>query len=186
MEGHSSRAVSASSPAICRKCELEPAVLCLGCHAKTLTPGQNLICFCPDPDPEAFTDLSGFYCEKCNKAILREKDKIRYKNEEDLNAGVVVFWKGKKYSTGNRYKDQVELYYNGDFCRTVKIEEVFSLNFTAFDIHYPFKEIEAVFNKYKHVDNLLSDDSLLDADNPLFEALGELWTAVKEFNKKIE
>lgn len=58
---------------------------------------------------------------------LNEKVReIHYENEDDLDAGVVVFYKDKPYITGNRYHDEVELYYCGKFITTTKIKEVYS------------------------------------------------------------
>ncbi len=50
---------------------------------------------------------------------------IRFKNEDDLDAGCCVIWKGKEYITRNRYHTQVELYSNSSFVRTVPIQEIY-------------------------------------------------------------
>jgi hypothetical protein len=57
---------------------------------------------------------------------IESNEKIRYKDENDLDAGVVVLYRGKAYTTGNRYKGLVELYAKNKFRRTAKISEVHS------------------------------------------------------------
>lgn len=57
-------------------------------------------------------------------------ERITYKDESDLDAGVVVFYRGKAYTTGNRYKGLVELYAKNKFRRTAKIKDVYSLLFS--------------------------------------------------------
>ena len=61
--------------------------------------------------------------------IVPEKSfkKVTYTNENDLKGGVTVYYKDCEYITGNRRQEEVELYYNGDFCRTVKIKDVYSI-----------------------------------------------------------
>jgi hypothetical protein len=66
--------------------------------------------------------------------LSKKVNKVFYKNENDLDAGVEVFHKGTQryrtepYITGNRYKEQVELYdKDGRFCRTARISDVYSI-----------------------------------------------------------
>ena len=45
-------------------------------------------------------------------------------NANCLDSGVVVYWKGKLYTTGNRQNRLVELYYNGDFRANVDAKNI--------------------------------------------------------------
>ena len=53
--------------------------------------------------------------------------KVTYKDENDLDAGVVVHYKNHLYMTGNRYQEFVELYQTNKFKRVVPIKSVYSL-----------------------------------------------------------
>jgi len=46
------------------------------------------------------------------------------KNENDIESGVRVKWKGDKYVTGNRRHKLVELYDGQTFVRSVKISNI--------------------------------------------------------------
>ncbi len=46
------------------------------------------------------------------------------KNENDLDGGEIVIWRGKEYITGNRRNTKVELYKEKKFIRIVNIESV--------------------------------------------------------------
>jgi hypothetical protein len=52
--------------------------------------------------------------------------KKKYKNEDDLKAGVKVYFE-KPFTTGNRRHDEVELYIDGVFYFTTKIKNIYSL-----------------------------------------------------------
>jgi hypothetical protein len=60
---------------------------------------------------------------------MTEKIKRRYHDESDLKGGVLVYWCGNQYRTGNRRHDEVELCRLGtyEFYRCVKIPSVYSL-----------------------------------------------------------
>jgi hypothetical protein len=49
-------------------------------------------------------------------------------DEDTLKSGVLVVWRNKGYVTGNRYGDQVELYRDGRFIRTVSCNHVRLVN----------------------------------------------------------
>ena len=44
--------------------------------------------------------------------------------EDNLSAGVKVLWRNSEYVTGNRRHDLVDLYEDGEFVRTVKMQSV--------------------------------------------------------------
>lgn len=44
--------------------------------------------------------------------------------EDTLHKNVAVTYRGQSYTTGNRYKNLVELYKNGMFVRTVRLRTV--------------------------------------------------------------
>lgn len=102
---------------LCDGCMEQPAQLCLLCAeklegCKDWKSGKP----CPYRAPFKQQEKSGSGPER-----------ITYEDEADLKGGVTVYWRGHKYYTGNRYHSQVELWYNGDFCRTVEIQNVYSL-----------------------------------------------------------
>ena len=45
-------------------------------------------------------------------------------NEDNLNRGVLVSWRGRPYFTGNRYHDHVELFQGTQLVRSVSIKNV--------------------------------------------------------------
>ena len=53
------------------------------------------------------------------------RTKVQPRDERDLCGNSEVIWNGKKYVTGNRRLDEVELYKNGKFFRTVMIKDVY-------------------------------------------------------------
>ena len=58
------------------------------------------------------------------KRIEGEWGARRMKNENDLDGGEIVIWRGKEYITGNRRHSKVELYKEKKFIRIVNIESV--------------------------------------------------------------
>jgi len=44
--------------------------------------------------------------------------------ENNINAGVTVFWDGSFFETGNRMYDLIELYKDGEFIITINIRHV--------------------------------------------------------------
>ena len=45
-------------------------------------------------------------------------------NEDNLKGNQLVNFRNKQFKTGNRYHDQVELYDEGKFVRTVKMKHI--------------------------------------------------------------
>lgn len=58
--------------------------------------------------------------------IKSEQNKQYYENEYDLKGNQQVIYKNKTYITGNRYKEQVELYKDNRFVKCVNIDEIYS------------------------------------------------------------
>jgi hypothetical protein len=50
----------------------------------------------------------------------------RYHDEDDLDGGVTVYYRGRKYKTGNRRGFFVELYRGKKYVKTVSIRYVYS------------------------------------------------------------
>lgn len=55
---------------------------------------------------------------------MKMPNKVEKLTEDTLHKNVAVTYRGQSYTTGNRYKDLVELYKNGMFVRTVRLRSV--------------------------------------------------------------
>lgn len=60
-----------------------------------------------------------------DKKNKEKKMKLHFKDENDCPGNTLVVFAKNRYITGNRYKDSVELYYNGKFYACVGIKHIY-------------------------------------------------------------